>query len=140
MPITPHLPDRRQPTAGRTPCRASGVLAAALLLALGATVPAGGENLLATSWAKADLFGGDVRSLAMAPDDPDVVYAGTTHGQLYRSLDGGATWSDAGPAVPFPGWVVSDLAFDAERPGRLWAALWGLWGGGLVAYSDDGGA
>jgi photosystem II stability/assembly factor-like uncharacterized protein len=120
--------------AGRA-ALAGGLLAAALSpAALGAS-----EGILAAPWRQAALFGGDVRSLAIHPADADLVYAGTTRGHVYVSSDGGATWGDVGGRVPFPGWVVSDLVFDAERPGRLWAGLWGLWGGGLVAHSDDGG-
>lgn len=114
-------------------------LAALLTAALAAAPPAAADGLLATTWAQAALYGGDVRSVALAPNDPDVVYAGTTHGQVYVSRDGGGTWAHAGPPEPFPGWVVSDLVFDTARPGRLWAALWGRWGGGMVAFSDDGG-
>jgi photosystem II stability/assembly factor-like uncharacterized protein len=149
MPFTSTAPPRRLAVIARAavlmapaPPRRLAVIAhaAVLLAALAAAPPAAADGLLATAWARADLFGGDVRSLALPPGDPDVVYAGTTHGQVYRSADGGATWADAGQPVPFPGWVVSDLVFDAERPERLWATLWGLWGGGLVAYSDDGAA
>ncbi|HUF77826.1 MAG TPA: hypothetical protein VMR44_02800, partial [Thermoanaerobaculia bacterium] len=32
---------------------------------------------------------------------------------------------------------VSALAFDPNRPGRLWAGLRGMWGDGLVSVSDD---
>ncbi len=120
---------------------ASSVL---LLLAL-----AGGPALAAlgqvaeapAGWQVAPLWGGDVRSLVIAPTDPDLLLAGTSSGQVYRSSDGGASWSPAGPFLPFPGWVVSALAFDPNRtgtpPGRLWAGLRGVWGSGLVAYSDD---
>ncbi|HEX2252744.1 MAG TPA: hypothetical protein VHQ65_05720 [Thermoanaerobaculia bacterium] len=103
------------------------------------TVPARAARKAAPPWTKAALWGGDVRSLAIHPDDPDTVYAGTSAGQLYVSADGGRTWADAGLPLPFPGWVVSDLEFDPERPGRMWAGLWGIWGGGHVSFSDDGG-
>lgn len=39
--------------------------------------------------------------------------------------------------MPFAGWVVGTLRFDPHHPRRLWAALWGVWGSGLVAVSDD---
>jgi photosystem II stability/assembly factor-like uncharacterized protein len=59
---------------------------------------------------------------------------------LKVSDDGGTSWRNAGLELPFPGWVVGSLKFDPDRPERLWAALWGIWGGGLVASSDDLGA
>ena len=80
-----------------------------------------------------------MRSLAFDPRDPDVVFAGTASGQVYVSRDAGESWNDAGREVALPGWVVSDLDFDPDVPGRLWAALWGTWGGGMVVVSDDGG-
>ncbi|HEX2164501.1 MAG TPA: hypothetical protein VHM02_11180 [Thermoanaerobaculia bacterium] len=124
----------------RLPARLATLLPA-VLLALAAAAPAAAQAVLAGPWTKAALYGGDVRSLAPAPDDPEIVYAGTTHGHVYVSRDGGETWRSPGVVeVAFPGWVVSDLVWDEVRPGRLWAALWGLWGGGLVAFSDDGGA
>ncbi|HEX4960095.1 MAG TPA: YCF48-related protein [Thermoanaerobaculia bacterium] len=91
------------------------------------------------AWSSLPLWGGDVWSLAITPQDPDVVFAGTSAGQVYLSRDGGRTWIDAGPTLPFPGWVVSSLRFDPNKPSRLWASLRGIWGGGHVASSDDQG-
>lgn len=88
-------------------------------------------------WRAAPIWGGDVRTLAIPPDDADVVLAGTVSGQVYLSRDGGVSWGSAGAAFPFPGWVVSRLQFDPNRRQRLWVALWGVWGSGQVAYSDD---
>jgi photosystem II stability/assembly factor-like uncharacterized protein len=83
------------------------------------------------------IWGADIRSMAVAPDDPDLVLAGTTTGQLYISRNGGVSWADAGAPFFFAGWVVSALRWDPNHPGRLWVALWGVWGGGQVAVSDD---
>ncbi|HWN42500.1 MAG TPA: YCF48-related protein, partial [Thermoanaerobaculia bacterium] len=91
----------------------------------------------ASGWRPLPLWGGDVRSLAIHPDDPDMVFAGTSAGQLYLSRDAGRSWNDAGSHLPFPGWVVNTLRFDPNKTGRLWAGLWGVWGGGHVAFSDD---
>ena len=93
---------------------------------------------LAVEWRQAALWGGDVRSLAIDPERPQRLFAGTSSGQVLLSETGGADWRPAGLPVAFPGWVVSDLLLDAD--GRLWAALWGLWGaGGNVYMSADGG-
>ncbi len=94
----------------------------------------------AVVWQTAALYGADVRSLAIDPKNPDLVFAGTSAGQVYVSSNGGASWRDLAPVQPFLGWVVSALRFDPNRPDRLWAGLWGPWGGGMVAYSEDGGA
>jgi photosystem II stability/assembly factor-like uncharacterized protein len=92
----------------------------------------------AVEWRQAALWGGDVRSLAIDPARPERIFAGTSSGQVLASENGGADWAAAGLPVAFPGWVVSDLLLDPE--GRLWAALWGLWGtGGNVYMSADGG-
>ncbi len=55
--------------------------------------------LLATTFAAAQAWkplgpdGGDVRSLAYDPNNPDRIFLGTSSGTLYTSLDGGANWS-----------------------------------------------
>lgn len=113
-----------------------------VLLSLALVLAIAERPAAAADWQSAALFGADVRSLAVDPARPDVVYAGTATGQVYVSTNGGAGWQNAGASLPFPGWVVSKLVFDPNRPGppgRLWAALWGIWGGGQVASSDDGG-
>ncbi len=120
------------------------VLVALLLLPATAATTAGGTapntaGGTAESWQTAPLWGADVRSLAIDPRDPDIALAGTSAGHVYRSTDGGATWKDAGARLPFPGWVVGELLFDPNRPKRLWASLWGIWGGGLVAWTEDHG-
>jgi photosystem II stability/assembly factor-like uncharacterized protein len=107
------------------------LLGAVLLLLL--PVLAGAEP----AWSALPIWGGDVWSLAVHPDSPDLVLAGTSAGQVYISQNGGRTWANAGPPLPFPGWVVSSLRFDPNHPGRIWAALRGVWGGGHVASSDD---
>lgn len=91
----------------------------------------------AGDWRYLPIWGGDVRTVAFDPENPDVAFAGTSSGQLYVSKNGGRTWANAGPHLPFPGWVVGALRFDPNQPSRIWAALWGIWGGGHVAMSDD---
>jgi len=103
-----------------------------LLLTLTVTLPA-----FAQDWQTLPIWGADVRSLAVHPEDPDVVLAGTSAGLLYLSQNGGKTWRDAGAHLPFPGWVVGALRFDPNRTSRVWVALWGIWGSGQVAFSDD---
>ena len=92
---------------------------------------------LSAQWRRAGLFGADVRALIADPSDPDLLFLGTSSGQVYMSTDGAKTWTNPRNGIPFPGYVVDNLLID--RSGRLWAAWWGLWGGSVVAVSDDRG-
>ncbi|WP_292124227.1 hypothetical protein [Brevundimonas sp.] len=77
--------------------------------------------------------------IAVKPDNPDVVVFGTPHDGLWRSLDGGRTWSrndtlpnpTGGADGPSPGTMVWFTPDGSE----LWAAISGrgIW------KSDDGG-
>jgi len=88
-------------------------------------------------WQRAALFGADVRALIGDPRDPDTLFLGTSAGEVYVTHDAAKSWTNAYHGTPFPGYVVDNLVMD--RDGRLWAACWGLWGGGVVAVSQDGG-
>jgi len=88
-------------------------------------------------WRRAALYGADVRALIIDPARPDTLYLGTSGGEVYVSDNGARSWRNPRNSVPFPGYVVDSLVVD--RDGRLWAACWGLWGGGVIAVSDDGG-
>ncbi|MDQ3282492.1 MAG: YCF48-related protein [Acidobacteriota bacterium] len=92
---------------------------------------------LAAQWRRAGLFGADVRALIADPRDPDTLYLGTSSGEVYVSRDGAKSWVNPRYGTPFPDYVVDNLVLDRE--GRLWAASWGLWGGGVIAVSNDGG-
>ena len=101
-----------------------------LMIALSATASAG-------EWRRAALYGADVRALIADPSAPDTLYLGTSDGAVYVSDDAAKTWRNPYGGVPFPGYVVDSLAVDPR--GRLWAACWGLWGGGVIAVSSDRG-
>ncbi|HEX9983602.1 MAG TPA: hypothetical protein VGF69_10080 [Thermoanaerobaculia bacterium] len=88
-------------------------------------------------WRRAGLFGADVRALIVHPNEPDTLFLGTSAGEVYVSTDGAKTWRSPRNGIPFPNFVVDNLLID--RAGRLWAAAWGLWGGGAIAVSNDHG-
>jgi photosystem II stability/assembly factor-like uncharacterized protein len=92
---------------------------------------------LCAQWRRANLYGADVRALIIDPSNPDTLYLGTSGGEVYVSTDGAKSWVNPRGGIPFPGYVVDNLVID--RSGRLWAACWGAWGGGVIAVSDDGG-
>lgn len=85
------------------------------------------------TWAKSDagMPATTVWSIAVHPQRPGLVYAGTGDAGGFRSLDGGATWTP----MPLPA-VVWALAVDPSRPDVVYAGVNGdgVWG------STDGGA
>jgi photosystem II stability/assembly factor-like uncharacterized protein len=92
---------------------------------------------LAAQWRRAGLFGADVRALIVDPAHPDTLYLGTSGGEVYVSHDGAKSWTNPRYGIPFPNYIVDNLVLD--RQGTLWAASWGLWGGGVIAVSNDSG-
>lgn len=93
------------------------------------------------SWSVTGPFGGSARSLVIAPDDPQKIYVGTSDGQLYRSRDGGKSWSRAVPGFSLPGLVLDNLVIDPGDPQVIYAAVWSadLSRDGGVYKSLDGG-
>ncbi len=126
--------------SGRQP-RRRGLAALLFAVVVGATaLAAAGIPAAKLDLRPVPLYGADIRSLVFDPANPERAFAGTSAGHVYLSDDGGASFRNAGAELPFPNWVVATLLFDDNRPGRLWAGLWGIWGGGRVAFSDDSGA
>jgi photosystem II stability/assembly factor-like uncharacterized protein len=75
----------------------------------------GGKN-----WSQVGLAGINVGSLAIDPFDPNILYAGTTSSEgVFRSLDGGATWSAVNTGLTARN--VWSLAIDPQNPTTLYA-------------------
>lgn len=85
-------------------------------------------------------FGGDVRSLAVHPKNPEIYYLGTADGQIYVSRDSGLSWNRIMPGLGRRDLVVDNLAFDPTDPATLYAATWELKAArGRLFRSHDGG-
>ncbi len=91
----------------------------------------------AGSWYRYPLPGAEVKSLVADPALPGVFWAGTAQGGIYRSTDGGVSWTSPPGGAPFPGYAVTSLATDPDRPGAVWAGLTGVVKGGMLARSID---
>lgn len=85
---------------------------------------------------------GRTKCIAIDPTDPKKYILATAGGGLWRSADGGATWTntDGLPRITFT-WVE----FDQNDPKRVWASTGEAWGGasgqpgdGLYFSSDRG--
>jgi photosystem II stability/assembly factor-like uncharacterized protein len=75
-----------------------------------------------------------VSSLAVDPQTPATLYAGTSDG-VFKSIDGGAHWGFSMTGVESVGMGVSAVAIDPQAPATLYAATLGAG----VFRSTDGG-
>ena len=95
----------------------------------------------ASDWQLIGPEGGNVRSLAYDPGDPNRILLGTSSGQLFISQDGGNSWAIFAHLGPGDDYVFDHIVFDPTNPAILYAAAWGLFNDndGGVFRSDDGG-
>ncbi|MGA3346182.1 MAG: transcriptional regulator [Terracidiphilus sp.] len=78
------------------------------------------------SWSVvAGLRGQSIRALAQAPSAPKVLVAGTLEG-VYRSSDGGSSWSLISPPGSKEIHEVESLAIDPNDPAVIYAGTWHL--------------
>ncbi len=109
-----------------------------------ATAPAASDDersSSARSWNVTGPYGGSVRSLRIAPDDPQKIFVGTSDGQIYRSRDGGRSWARAIPGFNRPGLVLDKVIIDPGDPNVMYAAVWSTdrnKAGGVFKSKDGG--
>lgn len=71
-------------------------------------------------WTPFGPGGGEVRSLALDPSDPDTLYAAAGLAGLYKSTDGGSNWAWSGGGLG--GWNFRVVAVDPADPDTLYVA------------------
>ena len=91
--------------------------------------PAGGlfvSHDAGATWSEVQsLHGQSIRSVAQAPSDPKILFAGTLEG-VFRSSDSGATWALISPAGSREIHEVESLAVDPRNPEIVYAGTWHL--------------
>ncbi len=99
-----------------------------------AATESGVYRLRAGSWQRSSggLPNTGVRTIALAPSSPAIVYAGLDHGGAWLSRDGGRSWRSAG----LDRLTVVSLAVNPVAPATVFAAT----ARGGAYRSDDGGA
>jgi photosystem II stability/assembly factor-like uncharacterized protein len=96
---------------------------------------------IASDWRLIGPEGGDVRSLAYDPSNPNRVLLGTSAGQLFDSEDGGSSWTLFAHLAPGDDYVLDHIIFDPSHPATIYVAGWSLYNAdeGDVFRSDDSG-
>ena len=87
---------------------------------------------------------GNMTTVSESALDPDVIYAGTDDGNVQRTVDGGANWTDLTETFPGLPELTSSSRLLASRhaPGRVYATFDGHQQDDMAPYvyaSDDGG-
>jgi photosystem II stability/assembly factor-like uncharacterized protein len=73
----------------------------------------------------AGLRGQSIRSFVQAPSNPKILFAGTLEG-IFRSVDGGVTWTLISPPGSREIHEVESLAVDPANPDVVYAGTWHL--------------
>jgi photosystem II stability/assembly factor-like uncharacterized protein len=92
-------------------------------------------------WEATGPWGGDVRELVASPVDSNLLYLGTSDGQIYRSTDGATSWHRLKPGIDRRGVSVDCIEIDPSRPSTIYVGVWSLTRDeqGGVFKSEDGG-
>jgi photosystem II stability/assembly factor-like uncharacterized protein len=84
--------------------------------------------------------GGDARSFAVEPTNPQHLYLGTTTSWIYQSTDGGSTWKRLAKLGKSDDLVVDSLVVDPSNVRTLFAGVWQVdRPAGGIYISHDGG-
>jgi photosystem II stability/assembly factor-like uncharacterized protein len=138
-----------------TPRRHISILTLALIAVTSLTFRTGnadgnhGDVLTSTNpngevrrWEITGPWGGDVRSLIVAPDNADLFYLGTSDGQIYRSSDGTRTWQRLKPGLGHRGLSLDYIIIDPRDTKIMYAGAYAVSYGNEaqgVYKSQDGG-
>jgi photosystem II stability/assembly factor-like uncharacterized protein len=99
---------------------------------------AGAEVL---TWVSVGPNGGDARSFAAEPSNPQHLYMGTTTGWVYQSADDGTNWKRLSKVGKADDLVIDNLIVDSADAKTLYAGAWQIdQTGGGVYISHNGGA
>jgi photosystem II stability/assembly factor-like uncharacterized protein len=86
-------------------------------------------------WSSNGPEGGNIRTLAIDPSNPDTLYAGTWGQGVFKSTDGGASWSAASNGLTDDSTLtIHTLTIDPVTPTTLYAGT-----SGSIFKSTDGG-
>ena len=95
----------------------------------------------AGQWTALGPDGGDVRSLAYDPHNPDHIFLGTSTGTIFQSTNGGQDWSRIAHLGSGDDYVIDHIALDPQNSDTMYAAVWSVENqqAGDLFHSHNGG-
>jgi len=111
-----------------------------LLIALTVALLCSG-TVWAGQWTALGPDGGDVRSLAYNPQNPDQIFLGNSTGALFVSNDHGKNWARFAHLGSGDDYVLDHIAFDPQDTKTIYVSAWSVENqqAGDVFRSHDGG-
>jgi photosystem II stability/assembly factor-like uncharacterized protein len=96
----------------------------------------------AERWTVLGPDGGDARSLAFDPRNPNRIFLGTGTGTMFVSIDGGRNWSHFAHLGQGDSYVLDHIVIDQQNPDTVFVSAWSLENPktGDLFRSRDGGA
>src|SRR5689334_2058778 len=93
-------------------------------------------------WEVTGPWGGDVRALVASPADSNLLFLGTSDGQIFKSRDGARTWQRLRPGLERRGLSIDHIVIDPRNPNTMYVGAWAVARDeqGGVFKSEDGGA
>jgi len=95
----------------------------------------------AGEWTMLGPDGGDARSLAYDPGNPDHIFVGTSAGSIFQSMDGGRHWGFLAHLGKSDDYILDHIVIDPGDPKLIYVGAWGLnaHDSGELFRSYDGG-
>ena len=81
---------------------------------------------VAQPWATVGPDGGDVRSLAFDPRNPERVFLGTSSGRMYLSSDGGVHWARVSRPGSAGALALDHILIDPRHSDTIYVAAWSV--------------
>jgi photosystem II stability/assembly factor-like uncharacterized protein len=75
-------------------------------------------------WSSLGPIGGAISSMAIDPQNPQILYVGTASGRVFKSINGGRSWESAGSrdgVIEYNGVAVKALVIDPTNSSTLYA-------------------
>lgn len=93
-----------------------------------------------TPWSVVGPNGGDARSFAAVPGEPNHLYLGTTNSWIYESRDAGTSWVRLAKIDEADDLVLDHILVNPANPKNIMVAAWNInhKGGGLWVSHDAG--